>query len=128
MYLLDTNVCIDFLIRPTNQLIARLDQNFCSLSVSMITVAELRVGKQTSTDPKADDDRLNIFLDGVGVRNFDEAAAVEYGKLVRSVGMNRKSFDRLIAAHALALGFVLVTSNVKHFADVPGLVVEDWMV
>jgi tRNA(fMet)-specific endonuclease VapC len=40
--------------------------------------------------------------------------------------MRRSSFDRLIAAHALALGFVLVTNNEKHFIDVPGLRVENW--
>lgn len=126
MYLLDTNVCIDFLTRPTSPLIARLDQHFGKLSVSMITVAELRVGKQTSTDPKADEERLDLFLDSIGTLNFDDAAAVEYGQLVRSVGIDRKSFDRLIAAHALALGFVLVTNNVNHFADVPGLKIENW--
>jgi tRNA(fMet)-specific endonuclease VapC len=28
----------------------------------------------------------------------------------------------------LALGLTLVTDNVKHFADVPGLKVENWTV
>jgi predicted nucleic acid-binding protein len=28
----------------------------------------------------------------------------------------------------MALGFVLVTNNVKHFADVEGLKVENWII
>lgn len=126
MYLLDTNVCIDFLLRPTPNLISKLDSNFGQLVVSTITVAELRVGKQTSTDPKSDERHLNEFLAALDVRVFDEMAALEYGNLVRSSGIDRKSFDRLIGAHAMALGLTLVTNNLKHFADVPGLRIENW--
>ncbi|MBS1239504.1 MAG: hypothetical protein H6R45_210, partial [Proteobacteria bacterium] len=46
--------------------------------------------------------------------------------IAKRIGVRRKSFDRLIAAHAVSLGYVLVTSNVKHFADVPGLKVDNW--
>jgi tRNA(fMet)-specific endonuclease VapC len=128
MYLLDTNVCIDFLLHPTPSLISRFDLNFGQLAVSTITVAELRVGKQTSTDPKSDERRLNEFLAALDVRVFDERAALEYGNVVRSSGIDRKSFDRLIGAHAVAVGLTLVTNNLKHFADVPGLKVENWTV
>ena len=38
----------------------------------------------------------------------------------------RHRFDRLIAAHALALDLTLVTANVRDFYDLPGLKVEDW--
>jgi tRNA(fMet)-specific endonuclease VapC len=128
MYLLDTHVCFNFLVAPTAALIARFDTHFGQLAVSTITVAELCVGSQTSTDPSGDDERLNVFLEGVDVHDFDEAAATEYGLIVQSAGMNRNSFDGLIGAHALALGIVIVTTNERHFADVPGLKVENWTV
>jgi tRNA(fMet)-specific endonuclease VapC len=35
-------------------------------------------------------------------------------------------FDVAIAAHALASGAAVVTRNVRHFARVRGLDVEDW--
>jgi tRNA(fMet)-specific endonuclease VapC len=35
--------------------------------------------------------------------------------------------DLLIAAHALSLGATLVTDNLREFARVPGLAVENWL-
>jgi len=37
-----------------------------------------------------------------------------------------EDFDAAIAAHAHALGAVLVTSNLTHMVRIPGLRVEDW--
>jgi tRNA(fMet)-specific endonuclease VapC len=128
VYLLDTNVCIYFLLGQSNVLESRIDAAFGNLTVSTITVAELRVGNKTSTDPKRDEQRLNAFLAGLDIAMFDETAAIAYGLAVRDIGVKRKSFDRLIGAHALALGLTLVTNNPKHFADVPGLKVENWTV
>jgi tRNA(fMet)-specific endonuclease VapC len=59
----------------------------------------------------------------VPVLPFDAAAAEVYARLP----FRRGSFDRLIAAHALALDLVLVTDNVADYADVPGLKVENWV-
>lgn len=104
-------------------------ENFAAgLRVSSITAAELLVGPKRSDDPEADRERVERFLTVVEVKDFDRAAADSYGDLIKRVGMQRQSFDRLIAAHALSLGLVLVTNNLKHFADVPGLVVENWTV
>ena len=35
--------------------------------------------------------------------------------------------DTAIAGHAVAAGAILVTNNVREFARVPGLVLEDWV-
>ena len=43
-----------------------------------------------------------------------------------SVGLEMEDFDAAIAAHALAVGGVLVTANLDHLARVPGLRVQDW--
>ena len=58
----------------------------------------------------------------VEVMPFDRAAADAYARLP----FRRANFDRLIAAHALAIDATLVTANPRDFADIPGLRVEDW--
>lgn len=60
----------------------------------------------------------------IPVLPFDEQAAHKYA----IIPFKRASYDRLIAAHALALGVTLVTDNEADFADVPGLSVENWTI
>jgi tRNA(fMet)-specific endonuclease VapC len=67
---------------------------------------------------------LEVLIEEVPVVPFDYAAARAYA----AIPFKRASYDHLIAAHALALGLTLVTDNEKHFADVPGLKVENWTV
>lgn len=129
MYLLDTNICIDFIDARSTVVRERFDaQRGVQLSVSAITAGELLVGPMHSEDPEGDRDKIERFLSIIDVHDFDYVAAEFYAQLVQRVGMKRRSFDRLIAAHALALGLTLVTNNAKHFADVPALKVENWTV
>ena len=125
-YLLDTNACLDFLLGRSASLAGRVERQFGRLAVSIISAAELRVGSKTSQDPEGDARRVEQFLASVAVPSVDEAAASAYGRLARQAGVRRGSFDRLIAAHALALGATLVTNNERDFADIPGLSVENW--
>lgn len=128
MYMLDTNSCIDFLLGRSERLAKNMAEAFGNLTVSMITVAELRVGSRTSSDPKGDDRRLDAFLAALTVTPFGEQQAATYGRIVRNIGVKRKSFDRLIGAHALSLDLILVTRNKQDFADFPGLKIENWTV
>lgn len=127
MYLLDTNVCIDFALARNDLLPERIREAFpAGIGISAITLAELRVGaRHRAADPE-DEKRLDILSAILRVHSFDDAAAEAYGRLARQIGIKRRSFDRLIAAHAVALGSILVTRNGADFADVPGLRLEDW--
>ena len=52
-----------------------------------------------------------------------------YGRIKATLerrGTRIEDFDAAIAAHALARGATLVTSNLSHMTRVPGLRVEDW--
>ena len=125
-YLLDTNACIDFLLARSAPLTRRIGDEYGRLAISAVSAAELHVGSRRSSDPVADARRIDIFLNGVDVLSFDAAAARAYAEMVHQVGVRRGSFDLLIAAQAIAADMPLVTNNVRDFADLPGLRVENW--
>jgi tRNA(fMet)-specific endonuclease VapC len=125
-HLLDTNVCIDFLLGRSAPLAQRMAASLGALAVSAVTAAELRVGSRMSADPDGDMRRIDTFLSLMQVVAFDDAASHIYANVVRQVGVRRRGFDRLIGTQALALGLILVTRNDRDFADIPGLKVEDW--
>jgi tRNA(fMet)-specific endonuclease VapC len=56
------------------------------------------------------------------VLDLDGKAALASAELP----LKRESYDRLIAAHALSHGLTRVTDNGADFANIPGLVVENW--
>lgn len=127
MYLLDTNVCLDFALARSERLRARIrQQGGRGMAISAITLAELRFGAgRPEADPE-DEQRLDLFVGILPAYPFDAAAAEVYGGFGGRIAVKRHSFDRLIAAHALALELTLVTNNARDFADIPGLRVEDW--
>lgn len=125
--MLDTNACIDFGLARSVRLRDRLEQAFDGgLAISTITLAELSVGAKHPTADPGDGRRLAMLIQLVTVLDFDAVAAEDYGVLVRQVGVKRRSFDRLIAAHARSRQLLLVTNNEADFSDVPHLRVENW--
>ena len=130
-YLLDTNICI-FLIKQKPA--ATLDR-FRTLAVgdigiSSITVAELQYGVAKSQHIEQNRQALAQFLAPLEIVDFDYAAAVAYGTIrsaLERAGTPIGSLDTLIAAHALSLDLTMVTNNVREFARVPQLEVEDWV-
>lgn len=61
---------------------------------------------------------------------FDDACAIKYGQLRTYLERNGTpigSMDMLIAAQALAHGYVLVTNNLKEFERVPDLRCVNWI-
>lgn len=120
-YLLDTNVIVALTIRAEAAVIRRAAE--CEegdMVTSAVALAEVALGTERGQPPTMD--ALRAFVEEVPVLDFDYKAALAYA----SLPFKRASFDRLIAAHALSHGLVVVTRNEKDFADVPGLVVENW--
>jgi tRNA(fMet)-specific endonuclease VapC len=85
-----------------------------------VTLAEVGVGYGAAINEA---DELKAFLTEVEVLPFDDSAARAYAALP----FRRGSFDRLIAAHAIATGRTLVTNNEADFSNVPQLKIENWM-
>ena len=88
--------------------------------ISTISFAEIALGSHIGKPPAAE--TLDAFVSAIPLVPFDEAAAREYARLP----FRRARFDRLLAAHALSIGAIVVTNNAADFADVPGLRVENW--
>jgi tRNA(fMet)-specific endonuclease VapC len=120
-YLLDSNIIIAAIAASSAALRERLamcDED--DVVTSAIVYAEVAHGSRNNKPPSLD--LLDEFLQDVPVLPFDEVAGSAYAALP----FLRASYDRLIAAHALSRGLTVVTQNVRHFADVPGLKVENW--
>jgi tRNA(fMet)-specific endonuclease VapC len=120
-FLLDTNICIYVLQDgngPAAQRLAASAEG--SVAVSTVTLAELLRGQRASDSVLRN--AVEEFLHAAVLVPFDGAAAHAYV----SVPFKRGTFDRLIAAQALAHNLVVVTNNERDFADVPGLRIENW--
>ena len=127
-YLLDTSPCIEFLRRPgpvTTRLAAESPDD---LAIDAVVLLELEAGVFRHPSPSRERARIDRLLAlGVVVLPFDAAAARHAARLEHELRAQPiGTFDRLIAAVALARGSILVTRNVREFARVPGLPVEDW--
>ena len=122
-FLLDTNVCI-YLIEGLSDQAREKVETYAPGEVvtSAICFAEVMRGVDPA-NPHAMKTSQRFFQI-VEVRDFGRAAAEQYA----GIPFRRHRFDRLIAAHAMSLGAVLVTNNEADFADVPELKVENWTV
>jgi tRNA(fMet)-specific endonuclease VapC len=73
---------------------------------------------------------VEAILESVQVLAFDVPSDAEYGGIraeLEAVGKPIGPNDLLIAAHAYAVGAVLVTDNTGEFSRVRGLRVENWV-
>ena len=129
-YMLDTNICIYLIRRHPPEVLRRLEAlDEGDVSMSVVTYAELRAGLEIQSTHRAHDQRVLAQLtQRIPVLPLDESGAESYGRLRAAVRDRRRdALDRLIAAHAIAVGSVLITNNEADFADYPGLRVENWV-
>lgn len=120
-YLLDSNAIIALVMNLDVGLVARAGEcDEGDMVTSAIAYAEVAHGSTRGKVPAFD--QLQAFVEEVPVLDFDYKAARAYAALP----FRRGSYDRLIAAHALSHDLILVTANEADFADLPGLVVENW--
>lgn len=129
-YLLDTNICSAYLRRP-GALAHRFIQHASSLAISSIVLGELYTWAFRRHDPDKllraiDDDLLN----DVAVLPFDAENARHFGELRAALlasGTVVNPIDLMIASVALRYDLIFVTNNTKHFENIPGLSIEDWI-
>lgn len=121
LFLFDSNACIYVLEGLSTALRDRVET--CEpgqIVTSAVAYAEVMRG----VDPEEIEANAKVtrLFEVIPVLPFDVDAALAYQR----IPFKRGRFDRLIAAHALALGLTIITSNGTDFDDVPGLRVENW--
>lgn len=131
-YLFDTDVISGLLRRSSmtklHRRIARVPAR--AQCTTTITLAELSYGahKVGKLDLYA---RVRAILSDLEVLSFDVAAAEQYGPLrarLERKGLKLDEADLRIASIALVHDCTLVTGNVRHFARIEDLRVENWLI
>jgi tRNA(fMet)-specific endonuclease VapC len=129
-YLLDTNIVSDLIRNPQGRVAEHTRQiGEQSVCTSIIVAAELRYGSSRKASPRLTE-QVEAVLGAMDVVPFEAPADAVYGlirarleKAGRPIGGN----DLLIAAQAIALGYVLVTDNQKEFVRIEDLTCENWL-
>ncbi|NET00801.1 MAG: type II toxin-antitoxin system VapC family toxin [Sphaerospermopsis sp. SIO1G2] len=129
MYLLDTNICIA-IIKGNENVISHFHEKYESCYLSTLVLAELYKGVYCSSKVERNLDNLQKFASLLPIIDFDEKAAVEFGKIqnqLKKIGKPTGQLDALIAAMAICHDSILVTDNTRHFENVSNLIIENWL-
>ncbi|MGL6338660.1 MAG: type II toxin-antitoxin system VapC family toxin [Waterburya sp.] len=129
MYLLDTNICIAIIDSHPQALNRFIRQSYLCY-IPTIVQAELYKGVYCSQKVEQNLVILNSFTDLLDIVDFDQEAALEFGKIhseLRYKGKPTGDLDALLAAVARSRQDTLVTHNTRHFININGLQLEDWL-
>lgn len=131
-YLLDTDIA-SYVIKSRSP---ALESRLVTIpkevvAVSVITRAELMYGLQRLSQAHQMHQGVERFLRTVRALPWDDLAADNYAVIrhqLTSSGQLIGELDMMIAAHAMALGAVLVTNNTRHYQRIPlPLKIENWV-
>ncbi len=135
-YILDTD-SVSLILYNHPQLTAQAAKH--QFAVTIITVQELFNGWVVRINDPSQLNNLPIlysklwttlnYLQKIKILNFTPEADIWLKKLLKDnppLRKNRLQKDMRIAAIALSIGATVVTRNQRDFAQVPGLLIEDW--
>lgn len=132
MYCFDTDVLSATIRRePSLPLIRRLAQvPPTDQFTTAITMGELLYGAARRDSKRLDEQVRDLLRGALTILPFDEAAAAVYGPLraeLESGGEPLAEPDLRIASIALSRKLTMVTGNIRHFARISDLTVENWL-
>jgi len=133
MYLFDTDSLSNILKKnPSALLIEKLMTLPGELQfTTSINISEIYFGAYRSVNRKK---ILQAYekkvFPNLNILSFDTDSGKIYGRLkaqLEKKGLPKSEPDLRIAAIVIQHNMVLVTGNIKHFIDIPGLNVENWI-
>jgi len=129
VYLLDTNICIAVL-NSNSLALMKLERQLSQCYISTIVLAELYKGAYCSQRIEYNLNKIDGLMGKIGIVDFDRATAEEFGKIqseLRLIGRPTGELDAAIASVARCRGDILVTNNTRHFINIAGLQLENWL-
>ena len=133
-YILDTNTLIEFAIGSTEVTTKVLNTGFAKCCMSVVSLHELYFGALLARQKSEryylqEIGRINKLLKCFDVLHLPvKAQDYAQGKLaLRKKGKPVDEFDMVIAGQAIDAGLIVVTDNVKHFENMPGVKIENWV-
>ena len=133
-YMLDTNICSFIMREEPAEVFQRFEhaaQEGRTIVISAVTYIELLYG---AIHPRAPRKILQGVMEFItcldAIKPLDAAAIAKGAEIQRDLykkGTPISQNDSLIAAHAITSGSILITNNMREFARVPGLDVQDWV-
>src|ERR1700688_2044027 len=127
-FMLDTEISSYIIKRRPATLADKFEKHAEALSVSVMTAAELRFGAEKAGRPKLAE-LVEAYLERLAILDWTNEVSAHYARIRSRLERSGKpigNMDLLIASHAVSQGMTLVTNNLKHFSNVPGLTVEVW--
>jgi tRNA(fMet)-specific endonuclease VapC len=128
---LDTSV-LAAILRKEEDVIGRFEKAVLQgvrMSTTPINLCELYVGVYGSRDPTRELGKVDGLINLLDVLEFGVDASRIYGEKSNRSQLKNKpigDFDLIIACIAMSHGEALVTRNIRHFRNVPDLVIEEW--
>jgi tRNA(fMet)-specific endonuclease VapC len=130
--LLDTNA-VSALMKGNAQVVDRLaavDPSDVRIPQPVIAAVAYGIERLPRSKRRASlQARFDLICLEIGRAEWSDAVSQEFGRIKATLerrGTRLEDFDAAIAAHATALGATLVTANVRHMKQIPGLLIENW--
>lgn len=128
-YLLDTCIVV-FLFRDKYNVAEQLDAvGLENCFISEVTIAELQAGVEKSSCKHLNQQILDKFVSMINVIPFSSVIKryAQEKAVMEKQGLRVADFDLLIGCSALENNLIMVTDNVKHFASIPRIKLENWI-
>lgn len=129
-FVLDTDTCI-YWLKGNQAIESKIKKIGLSLiGTTIITACELFYGAYKSSRSSTNLEVVNNLLKTITVVNMSKRVARLYGEIkasLESKGRSADDADLIIACVCIDQGVTLVTNNIRHFKEIHGLSLQNWI-